>query len=122
MLVVVFILAVIVAVAAGLIAWSRGREGAPLVPKTPTQSCPDCGSPFVHGKDLVCKKCGRNLEAVAPSVRKLADVTDDDENDPQSRTVVKTSRAALMRQQCQSCGAALEGLSECPKCGAKQTA
>ncbi len=123
MLVVVLILALIVAVAAGLIAWSRGRVSTPVSPPQvgpKKEPCPDCGAEFLHGKDVVCKKCGRNLAGVAPSLRALPNVVDDADDDPNSRTVVGSTRAAQLMKACQSCGAALEGLSVCPKCGVRQ--
>lgn len=120
MLVVVLILALIVAVAAGLIAWSRGRASVSPRVGPKRDACPDCGAAFVHGTDRACKKCGRNLDGIAPSVRPLPNVGDDTEDDPQSRTVVASSRVAQLKRPCQSCGALLEGLSVCPKCGVRQ--
>lgn len=118
MLVVVLLVALIVAVAAGLIAWSRTRGvAAPPPPAVAMGECPDCGTEFVPKVDTKCSKCGRSLDGLSPSMRRLPSTADDEDDDPGARTVVKSR---LTKTQCQSCGAALEGNTECPKCGARQ--
>lgn len=122
MLVVALVVVAVLAVGAAFFALSRARA-APAPPaqvKRTSEPCPDCGSPFVFGVDKKCGKCGRDLTHVARSVPRLPEVMDDDENDPQARTVVATSRLARMNAKCEACGAALEGASVCPKCGERQ--
>jgi hypothetical protein len=116
---VALIVALLVVVAVGIIAWSRTRGDAPAAKPlaVPKGECPDCGTAFVPKTDTKCSKCGRNLEGLSPSMRRLPSATDDEDDDPLARTVVKSGRP---KTQCQSCGAALEGNTECPKCGAKQ--
>lgn len=119
MLYAVIVIALFVVVAAGVAAWSRTR-GATPPPKAlavPKGECPDCGSAFVPNRDTKCSKCGRNLEGLGASMRRLPKVTDDEDDDPLARTVVTSGRT---RTQCKACGAALEGSTECPKCGVSQ--
>ena len=115
----VLVMALVGAVAVGIIAWSRTRGDVPA-PKplaVPKGECPDCGTAFVPKVDTKCSKCGRALAGLGPSLRRLPSVKDDEEDDPMARTVVTSGRT---RTQCKSCGAALEGSTECPKCGVRQ--
>ena len=119
MLYAVLVIAVFVLVAGGVAAWSRNRVEAPA-PKplaVPKGECPDCGTAFVPKTDTKCSKCGRTLEGLGPSMRRLPKASDDEDDDPLARTVVTSGR---LRTQCKACGAALEGSTECPKCGVSQ--
>jgi hypothetical protein len=116
MLYAAILVALVVLVAAGVLAWSRTRGGAP----GPKGACPACGTSFVPNTDKACSKCGRSLVGVSPSARRLPSSTDDEDDDPLARTIVKSGRLEQLKTQCQSCGAALEGMTECPKCGARQ--
>ena len=110
------LIALIVLVAAGAFAWSRTRGGAP----GPQGACPACGTSFIPKTDKACSKCGQSLAGVSPSTRRLPSATDDEDDDPLARTIVKSGRREQLKTQCQSCGAALEGSTDCPKCGAHQ--
>lgn len=122
MLPVALLVALLVVVAVGIFAWSRSRGAAPA-PKalaSPKGECPDCGTAFVPKADTKCSKCGRSLDGLSPSMRRLPSARDDEDDDPMARTVVKSGRIERLKSQCQSCGAALEGNTECLKCGARQ--
>ena len=126
MIVVVILVALIAAVAAGVIVWARGREKSAAPTFAPpraagTASCPDCGTRFVAGVDKTCSKCGRDVQGTTMptlAVRPLPAMDEDDDAD--GRTVVASSRLLLLARACQSCGAALEGLPVCSKCGMRQ--
>ena len=119
MLVAVIVVVLLVAVAAGILAWSGTRRGEPAPKKraAPRGECPDCGTAFVPKEETACSKCGRSLEGLTGSMRRLPNARDDEDDDPLARTVVTSGR---LRTQCKSCGAALEGNTECTKCGASQ--